>query len=174
MLKSFVGKFNNTNDALNWLKCQSPDDEIVFTSAATVIESSSITPVKWYQRFSGQRTTLILTNNQVAFKKCLISPIIAFDILMIIIFLIMFIISKEWIVLLWVLLFFVDALPYPSYQRQVQYKDIRKIMLDVRNSVRTELVIDAKGMVIHAFFAEILPKKVLNVITSRTEIVVSS
>jgi len=56
----------------------------------------------------------------------------------------------------------------------MQYKDIRKIMLDARGGRRTELVIDIKERVIHTFFTQTLSQKALNVITVRTKTVIYS
>ncbi len=174
MLKSFADKFNGTNSAINWLKRESPDDLIIFVSAATVIESGSIAPIKWYHRLSARGVTLLLTKNQVAFKKTLFSPLTVSYIFIIGFFLIVFIMGKQWPILLFALLASLDLWQHLSYRQQIQYKDIRKIMLDARSDIRTELVIDTKEGVIHTFFTQVLPQKTLNMISSRAEIVISS
>ncbi len=174
MLKSLVKMFNNTSIAINWLKRESPDDEIIFVSAATVIESGSIVPVKWYHRFSARGVTLLLTKKQVTFKKTLFSPLTVSYTFIIGFFFAIFIMGKQWPILLLALLVLLDLLQNISYRRQIQYKDIRKIMLDTRGSTRTEFVIDTKKEAIHIFFTQTLPQKTLNMITSRAETVISS
>jgi hypothetical protein len=174
MLKSFVDRLSNINIAINWLKRESPDDQIIFVSAATVIESGSIAPVKWYHQLSARGVILILTKNQVAFKKTLFSPLTVFYILIISLFLIIFIMGKQWSIFLLAFLAFLDFLLHLSYRRKIQYNDIRKIMLDAREGIKTELVIDTKEGVIHAFFAQTLPPKALNMITSRAKTVIPS
>ena len=173
MMKSFVDKFNNTKIAVNWLKRESPEDEIVFASAARVIETKGIV-LKWYQRIAGRQVIFILTKDQLVLKSPLVSSATIIYIVGIIVFSIFYILSKELSILALALLGLLQMLQQLKYQQWIFDEDIRKIILDSRSDVRTALIIDTKERVFHTYFAQALPQKVWKAITSRTKTVVYS
>ncbi len=174
MLKSFVDRLNGTDSAVNWLRGAFPDEEIVFLSAATVLETKSIAPAKWYQRVFERQVTLMLTKNQLALKNSLISRITILYSVWAIILLILYILDKDWGTLILIMMPLLLLLQYLPYQRQILYKDIRKILLNPMGGARTELVVDITEKVIHTVFAQTLPPKALKIITSRAKTTISS
>lgn len=174
MLKSFADKVNNTISAVNWLKSEFPDDEIVFASAATATETKSVTPVRWYQQILERYTTLVITKNQLVLKNNLVSPVTVFYAFVLIASVVTYLVSKDWQILLLVPLALLHIWFRLPYERQLPYTEIRKVMLDSRSSARTELIIDMKEKVIHTVFAQTLPQKAWKVITSRTKTVIYS
>ncbi len=169
MSKSF-----GTDIAVNWLRGTFPNEEIVLASTATVLETKSIAPVKWAQRVFERQATLILTPNRLILKNNPVSPITVVDALLFIASLSLSIISKNWQMLLLALLLLFQILLYLPYQRQLPYKDIRKVLLNPISDVRTELVVDIEEKVIHVVFPQTLPQKALKVLTSHAKTVVSS
>jgi hypothetical protein len=92
----------------------------------------------------------------------------------IIVFFIFYILSRELSILALALLGLLGMLQQLKYQQWIFDEDIRKIILDSRIAVRTELIIDTKERVFHMFFTQSLPQKVWKAITSRTKTVVYS
>ena len=173
MMKSFVDKFNNEKIAANWLKRESPEDEILFASAASVIEAKGIV-LKWYQRIAGQPVIFILTKDQLVLKSPLISSFTIIYAVGIIAFSIFYILSRELNLLALALLGLLEMLQQLKYQRWIFDEDIRKIILDSRNDAKIELIIDTKEKVFHTFLAQALPQNIWKQITLRTKTAVYS
>jgi hypothetical protein len=62
--------FYSKNSVIKWLKGKSPEDEIVFSSVATILETKESAPVGWsFQRIFQHQGVVIITRNQLAMKN---------------------------------------------------------------------------------------------------------
>lgn len=67
MLRKLTDRLNSTNAAVEWLRSKYPEEEIIFVSAATILETDKVAPVGWsFRRLFQRRGVLVLTRNQLA------------------------------------------------------------------------------------------------------------
>lgn len=174
MLKSIADQLDSTKRVLNWLKRESPNEEIVFAFPAKVIESRRITPATWYQRLSERSVIFIVTKEQMALKSVLISPVTILYLLTFVTFFTFSMIGRQWSLFLLSLLSVHNLVEHLQYQHKILYKGVRKLLVDTRGNGRTEFVIDIETRVFHVRFAQSISPKSLRLIASRTKIVMTS
>jgi hypothetical protein len=74
MLRTLTDKLYSKDSAVKWFKSKNPDEEIVFSSAATILETKEATSTGWsLQRLFQHRGVVIVTQNQIALKDSLFS-----------------------------------------------------------------------------------------------------
>lgn len=62
MQKSSANKLYGTDSVIKWMKSKYPEEEIVFASAATILETNKTVPVGWsLQRIFQHRGAVIIT-----------------------------------------------------------------------------------------------------------------
>jgi hypothetical protein len=158
MLTTVADRLNSTNAAVKWLKRKHPEEEVVFASAATILETNKAVPVGWsFQRLFQRRGVLILTRNQLVLKDSFFSLFTVFYLFVIIASLAMFLGSQEWLYLLFVIPSSALVLQRLPYQQQIPLNDIREVKL---GSVRG---ITAKG----SLFTVYLRDKAINIVPAQ-------
>ncbi|GEM_PF-2736963 len=60
MLRALTDTLYNKNAAINWLKKKYPEEDIVFASAATILETNKATPTGWSLRRLFQRRGVLI------------------------------------------------------------------------------------------------------------------
>ncbi len=172
MLRTLADRLNSTNAAVDWLRSRYPEEEIIFASAATILETDKAAPVGWsFQRLFQRRGVLILTRNQLVLKDSFFSLFTAFYLFVLIASLAMFLRSQDWLYLLLVVLSCAFILQRLPYQQQIPLKDIREVKLGSVRGITAKgslFTVYLKDKAINIVPAQILPEEVIQAISSRT------
>ncbi len=74
MLRTLTDKLYGKNATIRWFKRENPAEEVLFASAATVLETKEKTSTGWsLQRLFQHRGVVIITRNQIVLKSSFIS-----------------------------------------------------------------------------------------------------
>jgi uncharacterized membrane protein len=171
MLRSLADNLYSKNNAVKWLKNQFPQEEIVFASAATLLETKNAASVGWsLRRFFQHRGVVIITPNQIVFKNSLLSFSGLLYLVLFLLSLIMFLESRDWDYLLGVLFAGLLVLQFLPYQKQISLKDIRTVKLERIRGIFTTgslLSVYMKNKVFNIVPAQLLNEDVMHVISSK-------
>ncbi len=172
MLRKLTDRLNSTNAAVEWLRSTYPEEEIIFASAATILETDTAAPVGWsFRRLFQHRGVLMLTRNQLALKDSFFSLFTVFYLFVLIAALAMFFRSQDWLYLLLVVVSSAFILQRLPYQQQIPLKDIRDVTLGSVRGITAKgslFTVYLKDKAINIVPAQILPEEVMHVISSRT------
>ncbi len=174
MLRSLADSLYSKNTAIKWLKNQSPDEEVIFASAATLLETKDGAPVGWsFRRFFQHRGVVIITHNQIAFKSSLLSFSAMLYLFLFVMCTLMFLRSRDWDYILLVIFAGLLVSQFLPYQKQISLKDIRKVNLEaVRGMISTGslLSVYVKNKVFHIVPAQLLSEDIMQVISSKKKV----
>jgi hypothetical protein len=130
MLRSLADNLYSKNSAIKWLKNQAPEEEIVFASAATLLETKDAGSVGWsLRRLFQHRGVVIITRTQLVFKNSLLSFSAILSLLVLILSLVLLFRNHDWDYLLPAIVFGILTAQFLPYQKQIPLKDIRKVKL---------------------------------------------
>jgi hypothetical protein len=66
LLRTLTDQLYSLNTVVKKVKEKYPDEEIIFASAATILETKKLTPVGWsFQRFLQRRGVIVITRNRL-------------------------------------------------------------------------------------------------------------
>jgi hypothetical protein len=174
MLRNLADNLYSKNNAVKWLKNKSPEEEIVFASAATLLETKDAASVGWsLRRFFQHRGVVIMTRNQIVFKSSFLSFSAILYLVLFVLSLIMFLQSRDWDYLLVVMFTGLLVSQFLPYQKQILLKDIRKVKLgSVRGMFTTGslLSVYVKNKVLNIVPAQLLSEDVMQVISSKKKV----
>jgi hypothetical protein len=174
MLRSLADNLYSKNSAVKWLKNQFPQEEIIFASAATMLETQDSAPVGWsLRRLFQHRGVVIITRKQVVFKNSLLSFSAMLYLFLLFFSLMMLLQSRDWDYLPVVIFAGLLVSQFLPYQKLIQLKDIRQVQLqNVRGLFATGslLAIFVKNKVFNIVPAQLLTEDVIQVISSRKKV----
>src|ERR1051325_6607491 len=132
MLRTWANILYNTTGALKWLANQHPKDKDIFASAATFLETKRGFPVRWsLQQVLQHRGVVMISKNQIAFKDSFVSFPFLINFAFLVLSIITWLQSQQWLFLFGVLIFGILAKQFLSYQLQIPAKDVQDIKVGV-------------------------------------------
>ena len=174
MLRNFADSLYSKNGAVKWFQSQSPKEEIVFASAATLLETTGTAPVGWsFRRLFQHRGVVIVTRNQLVFKNSFFSFSAMLYLFLFVLSLVMFLDSRDWdylFVLIFLGMLIAQFLPY---QKQIPLKAIRKAKLGTVAgffSMGSLLTVYFNNKVLTIVPAQLLSEEVVQVILSKKKV----
>jgi len=136
MLRTWADKLYNITAALKWLEHKHPKEKVTFASAATLLVTKRGFPIRWsFQQVLQHRGVVMISKNQIAFKDSFISFPFVINAAFLILSVITWLQSQQWLFLFGVLIFGVLAKQFLPYQLQIPAKEIQDIKVGVVSSV---------------------------------------
>lgn len=170
MLRTLTDVLYSKGLAVKWLKSKNPDEEIVFASAATILETKESTSTGWsLQRLFQHRGVVIVTRNQIALKDGLFSLSTVFFSAFLIFSIISFLQNQDSSAFLAIVVFGIFIAQRLPYERQIPLKDIQKVSLSELRSFTGKyslLTIHLKDKAINIVPAQNLKQDVVELISS--------
>jgi hypothetical protein len=171
MLRTLADMFYNKDYAIQWLKSKSPSEEIVFASAATILETEKASPVSWsLKRLFQHRGVVMITQNQLALKDGLVSVSTVFFLFFFIVSFIGFLQSQDWNSVFAIIVFGGLILQRFPYQQQIPLKDIQKVEVSEISGITGKyslLTIYLKNKAINIVPVQILKKEIVELISTQ-------
>ena len=168
MWQSFVDKLYNKDCAVKWLKSKNPDEEIVFASAATILEANEDAPIGLStKRVLQKRGVLIITRNQLVLKNSVISATNIGYFLFLIYSLVLVVVEKNWLFIIPAAFFCIGIAQRWSFEKHILLSDIQDVKLEEASSMRGKyplLIVYLAGKVIQIMTAQILNQDILQAI----------
>lgn len=168
MQNSSSNKRYGTDNVINWVKSKYPEEEIVFASASTILETRKIVPVgRSLQRIFQHRGVVIVTKNQIILKS-LFSLSTLFYLSLLVFSMVALWESKDWSYLFGIIFFGIVATAALPYHKQIPLNEIREIELgSVKGITKTAslLTIYLENKSINIVSAEILKEDVVSLIS---------
>lgn len=168
MQKSSVDKLYGTDSAIKWMKSKYPEEEIVFSSAATILETRKAVPVgRSLQRIFQHRGIVMVTKKQIVLKS-VFSLSAFFYLSLLVVSLIALWESKDWSYLFGIIFFGIATVASLPYQKQIPLNEIREIELgSVKGITKTAslLTVYLENKAVNIVPAEILNEDVVNLIS---------
>jgi len=172
MLRSLADNLYSKNSAVKWLKNQFPEEEIIFASAATLLETKDAGSIGWsFRRLFQHRGVVIITRTQLAFKSRLLSFSAILYLFIFVLSLVLLFRNHDWDYLLPVILFGILTAQFLPCQKQILLKDIRKVKLGTVQGLFSQgslLTVYAKSTVFNIVPAQFLSQEVMQVISQKT------
>lgn len=170
MWQSFVNKLYNKDSAVKWLKAKNPDEEIVYASAATILETNEDTPVGLStKRLLQKRGVLIITRNQLVLKNSVISAANMSYFLLLIYSLALMVGEKDWLFIIPAAFFCIGIAQRWSFEIHIQMGDVQDVKLEEASSMRGKyplLMVYLTGKTIQIATVQIPNQEVLQLIKS--------
>ncbi len=168
MQNSSINKLYGTDNVIKWMKSKYPEEEIVFASAATILETKKAVPVgRSLQRIFQHRGVVIVTKNQIVLKS-LFSLSTVFYLLLLLFSLATLWESKDWSYLFGIVFFGIAMATTLPYQRQIPLNKIREIELgSVKGITKTAslLTVYLENKSVNIVPADALNEDVINLIS---------
>lgn len=168
MWNSFVGMLYNKDSAVKWFKGKNPDEEIVFASAATFLETNGDTPVGLStKRFFQKQGVFILARTQLVFKANAFSLTAIVYFLFLVYSLILMFAEREWSFIIPALFFFAGLAQRRPFEKHVRVDDIQDVKLEEIISMRGKypiIMIYLAGKVIQIVTAQVPNREILEAI----------
>jgi hypothetical protein len=173
MLRTLTDKLYSKGSAVKWFKSKNPDEEIVFSSAATILETKEATSTGWsLQRFFQHRGVVIVTRNQIALKDSLFSISTVFFSVFLIFSITIFLQNQDLSAFLGVVVFGIFIVQRLPYEKQIPLKDIQKINIRELRSFTGKyslLTIHLKDKAINIVPAQNFKQEIVDLISSHAE-----
>ena len=168
MWQSFIDKLYNKDSAVKWLKAKNPDEEIIFASAATILETNEDAPVGLStKRILQKRGVLIITHNQLILKNSSISATNIGYFLFLVYSLVLVIVEKDWLFMIPAAFFCIGIAQRWSFEKRILLDDIQDVKLEEASSLRGKypvLMVYLAGKVIQITTAQIPNQDILQTI----------
>ena len=173
MLRTLTDVLYSKGLAVKWLKSRNPDEEIIFASAATILETKESTSTGWsLQRLFQHRGVVIVTRNQIALKDGLFSLSTVFFSVFLIFSIISFLQNQDSSAFLAIVVFGIFIAQRLPYERQIPLKDIQKVSISELRSFTGKyslLTIHLKDKAINIVPAQNLKQDVVKLISSHAK-----
>lgn len=168
MLRSLEDILFSKNLVVRWWKHQSPKEEIVFASAAVLLETNDTAPVGWsFRRIFQHRGVVVITQNQIVFKNSLLSILAIICMVMLVLSILMLIQYPDWHYLPQVIILGLLAAQFRPFQKSIQIEDVQQINLKTVQglfSTSSVLIILERGEVFQIVPAQLLSENVMQLI----------
>jgi hypothetical protein len=166
MLRTLADKLYGKASVVEWFKSKNPNEEVLFASAATVLETSDVAPVGWsFQRLLQRRGVVIVTKNQITLKNNLFSLSAITYLFLFVLSLVMLIGSQDWDYLLGVIVFGMFTAQFLPYEKQILVRDIQRMKLGTVRGIVSKgslLTVFCKGKSVNIVPAQLLSEDVVN------------
>lgn len=130
MLRTLADMLYSKGLAVKWLKRKNQGEEIVFVSAATILETKESTSTGWsLQRLFQHRGVVMVTRNQIALKDSLFSVSTVFFSIFLIFSIASFLQNQDSSAFLAIVVFGISIVQRLPYERQILLKDIQKVSI---------------------------------------------
>lgn len=170
MLRALTDTLYSKNAAVNWLKKKHPEEDIVFASAATILETNKATPTAWsFHRLFQRRGVLILTRNLLVLKDNFFSLFTIFWLVIFVSSLIMLFRYPGLNALVLLGLSGVFILQRLPYQQKIPLSDIQNAELNSVQGISTKgslLTVSWRGKTINIVPAQLLDEELIRMISS--------
>jgi len=131
MLRILADHLNSMNLVVNSVKQKYPNEEIIFSSAASILQTKGDNPVGWsFKRIFQQRGIAVFTRERIFLKSSFYSLFTLIHIVIIVSCLILYFRNSEFIYLLISVLSGVYILQRLPYQTQIPVVDIKDVKLN--------------------------------------------
>jgi hypothetical protein len=174
MLRSLADNLYSKNGAVKWLKNKFPEEEIVFASAATLLETKDVVPAGWsLRRLFQHRGVVIITRTQLIFKTSLLSFSAILYILILILSFVLLFRYHDWDYLLPTILFGILTAQFLPFQKQIPRRDIRRVKLGMVRGLFSKgslLTVYGKNKVFNIVPAQLLREDVIEVISPKKKV----
>jgi hypothetical protein len=173
MLRTLTDRLYGTNGVIKWLKNKHPEEEVVFASAATILETTQKNQIGWsLRRLFQRRGVMIITRNQIVLKDSMFSFYTVFWLFMFAFSLFAIFQSRSSDFILWAILSAIFLLQRLPYQRQIPLKDIRELKLKPIRGILAKgslLTVYLENNTINIVPAQLLNDDIMSVISPRTD-----
>ena len=173
MLRTLSDKLYGKGSAIKWFKSKNPGEEVVFASAATILETKENISTGWsLRRLFQHRGVVMVAQNQIALKDCLFSVSTVVFSFFFIISVMAFLQSQDWSSILAVIVLGIYIFQRFPYQQQILLKDVQKIETSEVSGITGKyslLTIYLKDKTVNIVPAQILKKDIIELITSRAK-----
>lgn len=173
MLRTLAEILYSKGLAVKWLRGKNPNEEIVFASAATILETRGSTSTGWsLQRLFQHRGVVMVTRNQIALKDSLFSLSTVFILILLIFSIISFLQIQDSSAFLAIVVFGISVAQRLPYERQIPLKDIQKVSIRELRSITGKyslLTIYLNDKAINIVPAQNLKQDVVELISSHAK-----
>lgn len=168
MFRNLADWLNSVNSARNWVRSKYPDEDILFASAATILEMRGASPVGWsLKRFLQRRGTVVFTRKQVFLRSSFFSLFTLFHLVMVVSFLALSFKTQDFTYLILSLPFGLLILQRLPYQKQIRVESIASVNLGSVQGITGRgslLTIALADRAINIVPAQILPEEVVQLL----------